>query len=212
VRQAEWELARNGFARALEFIERIAKDHSGTDAATAAAGLREKLYTQYQWKRVGPRQWQSGPDGEYAAGAGRAEGSVLLSPQAYARFELTMEYRTTGATGQGGVFFRYGGSGAFYNRCFKLQLSNDKGVNPDPYCTGAIFSVLAPRENAAANDGEWNTFRMQVDGESVKVWINGRLVQETEAIDDQIPESGYLALDGIAGGIAYRRVLVSGEE
>lgn len=212
VRQAEWELARSDFARALEFIERIAKEHSGTDAATVASELREKLYTQYEWKRVGPRQWQTGPDGEYAAGAGREEGSVLLSPQAYSRFELTMEYRTTGATGQGGVFFRYRGTGAFYNRCFKIQLSNDKGVNPDPYCTGAIFSVVAPKENAAGNDGEWNTFRMQVDGEAVKVWINDRLVQETEAIDDQIPESGYLALDGIAGGIAYRRVVVSGEE
>ena len=104
------------------------------------------------------------------------------------------------------------GAGAFYNRCFKIQLSNDKGVNPDPYSTGAIFSVVAPRENAAGNDGEWNTFRVQVDGESVKVWINDRLVQETEAIDDQIPESGHIALDGIAGGIAYRRVVVSGEE
>jgi hypothetical protein len=211
VRQAEWELARGGSAAALGLIERIGKEHSGTDAAAAAANLREKLYTQYEWKRVGKRQWQAGPDGEYAASADREEGSVLLSPQAYSRFELTMEYRTSGATGQGGVFFRYPGTGAFYNRCFKIQLSNDKGVNPDPYCTGALFSVLAPRLNAAGNDGDWNAFRMQVDGESVKVWINGRLVQESEAIDDQIPEGGFIALDGIAGGIAYRRVLVSGE-
>jgi hypothetical protein len=211
VRQAEWELARGGFAAALGLIERVGKEHSGTEAATAATSLREKLYTQYEWNRVGKRQWQTGPDGEYAASAEREEGSVLLSPQAYSRFELTMEYRTTGATGQGGVFFRYPGSGAFYNRCFKIQLSNDKGVNPDPYCTGALFSVLAPKLNAAGNDGDWNTFRMQVDGESVKVWINDRLVQETEAIDDQIPESGSIALDGIAGGIAYRRVLVSGQ-
>jgi hypothetical protein len=75
-----------------------------------------------------------------------------------------------------------------------------------------LFSVLAPKLNAAGNDGDWNTFRMQVDGESVKVWINDRLVQDTEAIDDQVPESGFIALDGIAGGISYRRVLVSGEE
>jgi hypothetical protein len=211
VRQAEWELARGGFAAALGLIERVGSEHSGTEAQAAAAGLREKLYTQYEWKRVGKRQWQTLPDGEYAASAEREEGSVLLSPQAYSRFELALEYRTTGATGQGGVFFRYPGTGALYNRCFKIQLSNDKGVNPDPYCTGALFSVLAPKLNAAGNDGDWNTFRMQVDGESVKVWINGRLVQETEAIDDQIPESGYIALDGIAGGIAYRRVLVSGQ-
>jgi hypothetical protein len=211
VRLAEWELARDNPGPALQLIHRVAAENPDTPASQAAAALRERVYTGFAWQRRGNRQWENGPEGEYAAGAGRAEGSLLLSPREYARFELSMEYRTTGPTGQGGVFFRYRGTGPLYNRCFKIQLSSDQGVNPDPYCTGALFSLQAPRINAARQAGEWNAFRLKVEREQVQVWINDQLVLETEAIDDQVPEAGYVALDGIAGGIAYRRVVVRGE-
>ena len=150
-----------------------------------------------------------GPDGEFTAGPERAENALLISKQEFERFELSMEYRTNARDGQGGVFFRYAGTGRLYGRCFKIQLTNDRGLAADEYCTGSLFGIEAPRVNAAGAMGEWNTFRMRVVGEDFTVWINEQVVIDTDAVDDQIPESGYVALDGIPGGISYRKVLLT---
>ncbi len=211
LRQAQWELERDNLPRALTFVETLEKDHSGTQAGAAALALRSDLYGKFPWRQVGRRTWQTGPDGEFTAGDGRAEGAVLLSPQKYSKFQLSMEYRTNSSTGQGGVYFRYPGTGRLDRNSFKIQLSNDKGVNRDEYCTGSLFGVEAPQQNAARAQGEWNTFLMQVQGEAVKVSINGKVVLDTQAVENAIQESGHVALDGISGGISYRKVLLSGE-
>jgi hypothetical protein len=211
LRQAQWELDRDNLPRALTFVEKLEQDHTGTQAAADALALRSDLYGKFPWRQVGRRTWQTGADGEFTAGDGRAEGAVLLSPQSYSKFQLSMEYRTNSSTGQGGVYFRYPGTGRLDRNSFKIQLSNDKGVNRDEYCTGALFGVEAPQQNAARAQGEWNTFLMQVQGEAVKVSINGKLVLDTQAVENAIQESGHVALDGISGGISYRKVLLSGE-
>ena len=209
LRQAEWELERQATNRALDFIRQISESYAETESAAGADALRDRLFASYGWRLQGDRSWETGLLGEYAAGPERSDGAVLISPLQYQRFELTMEYRLTAPNGQGGVFFRYPGAGAFYNRCFKIQLSNDRGVNADEYCTGALFGIEAPQSNAAGKQGDWQTFRMQVRGEALKVWINDVLVLDTTAIDDQIPETGFIVLDGIVGGISYRKALVS---
>lgn len=207
LRQARAELDRDNAAAAIPFVDRIESEFSGTSVAQQAAELRNQLYAA-AWRFAGSRKWQTGPDGEYTAGPERAEGALLVSRQQYERFELTMEYRTNSGTGQGGVFFRYSGSGRLYGRCFKIQLSNDKGINRDEYCTGSLFGIEAPRVNVAGDMGQWNTFRMRVVGEDFTVWINDQMVIDSDAVDDQIAESGFVALDGIPGGISYRKVLL----
>lgn len=208
LKQASTELARDNAGRAVPLVERIETEFPGTKAAAQAAELRNQLYAE-AWRLVGSRQWQTGPDGEFTAGPERSDNALLISKEEYERFELSMEYRTNTRNGQGGVFFRYSGSGRLYNRCFKIQLTNDRGIAPDEYCTGSLFGIEAPRTNAAGDMGAWNTFRMQVDGEDFTVWINDRIVIDSDAVDDQIPESGYVALDGIEGGISYRKVLLT---
>jgi hypothetical protein len=43
----------------------------------------------------------------------------------------------------------------------------------------------------------------------VTVVVNGKKVLETKAAKETVPERGLICLDGIAGGIAYRRILLS---
>ena len=56
--------------------------------------------------------------------------------------------------------------------------------------------------------GQWNVLKLRVDGDAVRVEINGQRVLMTTVTDPDLPAVGHVALDGIAGGITYRRVLL----
>jgi hypothetical protein len=108
------------------------------------------------------------------------------------------------------VFFRYASPGKEdpYRKAFKLQLADDKDFKPDPQSTGALHTYEAPSENASKMRGEWNTLRLRVRNLNVEVWINGKQVLDTIAQNDMVPLAGFVALDGVTGGIAYRKTLL----
>ena len=160
------------------------------------------------WEPVGPRNWESPGPGEYVAASGYMAGSYLRSSRELENFELKLEWKAEGMFGQGGVFVRYPGRGDLYGNSFKVHLANDYGLLPDPQCTGALFNYQAPEENAVRKPGEWNTLMLRVRGDSVEVNINGKSVLETVAVNERVPSRGFVALDGLSGGIAYRKILL----
>ena len=203
------ELAREHIPAALARIETLEQQHPQSQAAQGAEALRESLYERTLWRIVGGRRWERGPQGEFTADSTRSAGAHLQSPEPVRDFSLTLEYRTNAPNGQGGVYFGYSGSGSLDENARKVQLSNDAGVNPDPYCTGALFGRSAPALNAAKAQGEWNTLAMTVRGPRVQVTINGREVLKELFTTDADPAAGYLGLDGATGGISYRKIILS---
>lgn len=211
--QARQEFDRENFRPGLAWLTRLRETAPDSDAALQSESLENDLYLKMSWEKVGPRKWTGGLTGEYAAGPERAADSWLLSPEAYEGFELQMDYKVTARNGSGGVYFRYAEPnprrGPYRNNAaFKIHLANDAGIAPDAVSTGALFSIEAPTRNASNRAGEWNAFRMKVQGQKVQVWINDRLVLDTVANNPAIPLTGYVALDGIPGGITYRRILL----
>jgi len=206
---AEQELARENIPGAIQRLADLESRHPKSQAQERAAALREQLYARTEWRPVGPRQWDRGPEGAWIAGDQRAEGAALVSPQELDRFELTFEYRIQAAIGHGGVYFKYGGSGRFDDNALKIQFSNDAGQSPHQYATGSLFGRTPPMVNAARPMGEWNTFRMIAIGNRVRAWINGQKVLESSFVADEWPERGLIVLDGVRGGIAYRRIVLS---
>ncbi len=209
--RAKDAMDRGELALGLGLLDQLEAEYSDSPSATEVAALRESQYDRVMWNVVGPRQWERGPSGEWTAATGRSEGSWLQSPNMYGKFQLSMEYRTNDELGQGGVYFRYDGEGRIDRDTFKIQFTNDEGLSPDVYCTGALFGVERPQSNMARALGEWNTFLMEVDGEELKVTINGEVVLDTLAVENAVPLQGYMVLDGITGGISYRKVVLSGE-
>ncbi len=207
--QAVAELERSNFGRGVTFLKEAQPLAEGLPIAQEVASMQAKLYSYIKWTEVGPRQWKR--DGTaWEAPLERARGAFLLSEEQYENFELTLEWKTVDAiTAQGGVYFRYPGSGDITDRSFKIQLANDAGVNPDAYSTGSLLGVVAPDQNVAKKAGEWNTLHIRLEGDNLSVTINGREVLDTSASDENLPKRGHVALDGVAGGITYRKVLVS---
>ncbi|HVV99327.1 MAG TPA: family 16 glycoside hydrolase [Planctomycetaceae bacterium] len=208
VQLIEQEFARDNVAAALHWIEETERIAPKTPSAATAAGYQEKIYTFVKWQRKGPRDWSPTAEGEYTAAAGKQAGSLLLSPHEYSNFELSLEWKTTASTGQGGVYFRYPGKGKPLETAFKIHLANDAGVGPDKFCTGSLFNVASPTANKTKPAGAWNTLQMRVEGDRVKVTINGDQVLETTASSQEIPSTGFVALDGELGGIVYRKILL----
>ena len=89
-----------------------------------------------------------------------------------------------------------------------MQLSSDAGVAADQFSTGALFGVAPPSVNAVKPTGQWNALKLRVDGDAVRVEINGQRVLMTTVANPDLPAAGHVALDGIVGGITYRRVLL----
>lgn len=207
---AKRELDDGRTADSLARLERIKAEYPGTRADDAAKALEADIYDTIAWNPVGPRIWKDTEPGTYLADKTRQPGSYLVAPTMYTHFELRSEWKITEPGGSGGVFFRYAvpGKDDPYRKAFKLQLADDKDFKPDPQSTGALHTYEAPSENASKPRGEWNTLRLRVQNLKVEVWINGKLVLDTIAQNDMVPLEGFIALDGVNGGIAYRKLLL----
>eukprot|EP00913_Durusdinium_trenchii_P023368 g21946.t1 len=207
LQQARAEFERENIAQGLVLAKKVLDEFPKSQAAEGARKLNEQAYAQIKWVKQGRRTWQESA-GAYTAAKSRAPGSLLRSPRQYENFELRVEWKSDVAAGQGGVYFRYPGSGNPIDTAFKIQFSDDFGIPADNYCTGALFKVEAPTANAVRKRGEWNTLVLQVRGEQVTATINGRKVLDTKAVSETIPQKGYVALDGSLGGITYRKILL----
>ena len=207
--QGKSELARGNMAAGIEYLDSVAAvSGPATAAAREAAEQRSKLYDLIDWKPVGSRKWGRGEQGAYISDPTRSNGSFLKSDQKYTDFELSCEWKVEGSTATGGVYLRYSGQGKPLDNGAKIHLANDSDLKRmDRFATGALFAKAAASQNASLAAGKWNTLKMQVRGTDVKVWINDKDVLAA-TLEKGVPLDGYVMLDGEAGGISYRKVLL----
>jgi hypothetical protein len=214
VQLAKHEIERKNYLPALDLLQKVQTFAPNSDAAFQAELTQDDVYRAAQWRPVGRRKWKTEIDGSWAAEPGRSDGSWLLSAETHGNFELHLEWKTEGTVGEGGggVWFRFAnrsGERPFdQDAAFKIQLSNDYGFAADRQSTGALFGLVEPRRMVVKPTGQWNTLVLRVEGERVRSWINGRIQLDTKAVNPEIPLKGFLALDGLPGGITYRRIVL----
>ena len=90
----------------------------------------------------------------------------IVSDGRYQDFKLHLEYKL--APG--------GATGVFLRGRYQVQLADDIGKPPSDESSGAIFGLLAPRENAAGKAGQWQILDVTLVGRRVTVVLNGQLV------------------------------------
>jgi hypothetical protein len=207
--ELRFEAEAGNLTRARQLIEKLVRRAPQTAEAVAAQEELAAFPARLQWIPRGGQQWQQPAPHVWEPQQARAAGGHLASGRNYHNFRLALEWRTTEATAQGGVFFRYSGSGPLRKNAWKLQLSNDAGLaSPDRFSTGALFGIKPPTAHPIRPAGEWNSLELEVKGDRAMAQINGEPVLNAILNDPNIPQSGILCLDGEFRGISYRQVVI----
>lgn len=163
---------------------------NGKDLSNWTIHGTEKWYVQ-----DGEMICESGPDKQYG---------YLSTNGKYKNFNLTLEFKQE-ANGNSGVFFRSSIEGVKISG-WQVEVAPPKlhsGGIYESYGRGWLIQPK-PEDEQWLKMGEWNTMRIQVQGDDVTTWLNGHEMIHLK--DEKIGKAeGFIALqihDG--GGIKVR--------
>lgn len=147
----------------------------------------------------------------------------LATAQSYTSGKLVVEWRWApgGKPGNNGVLLRVNGPARPLPRCIEAQLrSGDAGdvygfhdmkIDGDPARLKKVQNHelggnLTGVKKMMANEnppGEWNRYEILLEGSSLKVWVNGKLVNEAK---DCEVLAGPIAIQSEGGEIHFRTI------
>jgi hypothetical protein len=130
----------------------------------------------------------------------------LISEQKFWNFELHAEFRVG----------EHSNSGIGLRGRYEIQILEDYGEKQNSHNNGALYSRIAPSENASRKAGEWQTFDIRLVGRHVRVVLNGKKIVEGEiegltavAVDANEGEPGPFILQGDHGSVEFRKLVVT---
>jgi hypothetical protein len=139
--------------------------------------------------------------------ASTGRGQDIASTQKFWNFLLHVEFRI-GERSNSGMALR--------NR-YEVQILEDHGRTPNAHSAGALYSRIAPSENASKPANEWQTYDIRLVGRQVTVVFNGKKVLDRGTIegltamahdsDEALP--GPLSLQGDHGPVEFRKITVT---
>ena len=97
----------------------------------------------------------------------------LVSAQKFWNFKLHAEYR----------LYENSNSGIGLRSHYEVQILEDYGKPTDRHGHGAIYSRIAPSENASLPAGQWQNLDVTLIGRDVTVVLNGKTVIDKQPIE-----------------------------
>ncbi|WP_261719911.1 ThuA domain-containing protein [Streptomyces sp. FZ201] len=126
------------------------------------------------WRQAGPGSFQLEADGSLTTTGGM--GMLWYADQGLGSYSLKLDWRMAGDDNSG-VFVGFPPSDdpwSAVDNGYEVQI--DATDAPDR-TTGAVYGFqsadLARRDAALNPPGEWNTYEIRVEGERLRVWLNG---------------------------------------
>jgi hypothetical protein len=148
----------------------------------------------------------------------------LYTKTTYKDFLVRLEYRWAPGQkpGNSGVFLRINGKPSFLPRCYECQLQQNnagdlyafqgmKISGPEDrmrhieHKTLGNFDGVKKITGNEKEPGQWNVVEVMVQGDTVEVRVNDKLVNEAKGLDN-IP--GHIGLQSEGGEIHFRNVTV----
>lgn len=128
----------------------------------------------------------------------------IVSEKKFKDFKAVIEYKVPEG----------GNSGVYLRGRYEIQVADSFGHDPSNGSNGALYGRAAPKVNASKKPGEWQTFEIELVGQTLTVKHNGRTIHDGifvegitgGAIDSNEDEPGPIYLQGDHGPVAYRKI------
>ncbi|MEM7755355.1 MAG: DUF1080 domain-containing protein [Planctomycetota bacterium] len=111
-------------------------------------------------------------------------GGWLRTEKMYRDFEVSLEFIIPEG-GNSGVGLRCTSMGDPAFTGFEVQIADSHGKEPGREHAGAVYNAIPPATQAINPAGEWNSYRIRVEGDILNVWLNGEWVQQDQKLDDR---------------------------
>ncbi|MEV0636742.1 ThuA domain-containing protein [Streptomyces sp. NPDC050619] len=129
------------------------------------------------WQQAGPGSFTLDDDGTLTSQGGM--GMLWYADQGFGSYSLKLDWKMAGASGDdnSGVFVGFPPSDdpwSAVNNGFEIQID---ATDVPEKTTGSVYGFqsadLEGRDRALNPPGEWNTYEIRVEGERLRVWLNG---------------------------------------
>jgi 3-keto-disaccharide hydrolase len=171
------------------------------------------------WTTSGNLESWSVRDGELLTGG--KGGWWLRTQKQYRDFDLRLEFNIP-AGGNSGVGIRGSTVGDPAFTGMEVQIYDTYGKDPALNACGAVYNAIAPTSMAINRPGEWNTYRILLQGDTLNVWLNDVQIHEDQKLDDRgyfrSPEqkmplnarltTGYIALQDHGNPVRFRSIRI----
>nr|WP_202486199.1 ThuA domain-containing protein [Streptomyces sp. SID4985] len=126
------------------------------------------------WRQAGPGSFTLADDGTLTSTGGM--GLLWYATSGLSSYSLKLDWKVTG-DGNSGVFVGFPPSDdpwSAVDNGYEVQID---ATDVPEKTTGAVYGFqsadLAARDRALNPPGEWNTYEIRVEGERLRVWLNG---------------------------------------
>ncbi|MEV0134028.1 ThuA domain-containing protein [Dactylosporangium sp. NPDC050688] len=141
-------------------------------------------------------------------------GLLWYNARQYTSYSLKADWRLTGDSNSGvQVGFPNPGTdpNVAMNQGYEIQIDATDSADRT---TGAIYGVksadIAARDAALNPAGEWNTFEVLVEGQRIRVYLNGSLINDFTNTDPNRNLDGYIGIQNHGSGdvAAFRNIRI----
>jgi hypothetical protein len=150
------------------------------------------------WQILGGAEWRF--DQNELIGIVKDSVGFVMTEDRYSDFILELEFKPD-STINSGIFIRCQNQEISFTDCYEINIW-DLHTNQD-FRTGAIVNRATPL-NYVETIGEWNTYKIQIQGDHLQAWIND--IPTADLKDSSLAE-GYIALQAMGTGeVRFRNV------
>jgi type 1 glutamine amidotransferase len=136
------------------------------------------------WRQAGPGGFTLSADGTLTSQGGL--GMLWYTPSDFGSYSLKLDWKVAGDDNSG-VFVGFPPSDdpwSAVNNGYEVQID---ATDVPEKTTGSVYGFqsadLKKRDHALNPPGEWNTYEIRVEGERLRVWLNGVKINDFTNID-----------------------------
>ncbi|MEU2280416.1 ThuA domain-containing protein [Streptomyces sp. NPDC013178] len=167
------------------------------------------------WQQAGPGSFTLDDDGTLTSSGGM--GLLWYAASDFSSYSLKLDWKMAGASGDdnSGVFVGFPPSDdpwSAVDNGYEIQID---ATDVPERTTGSVYGFrsadLKKRDRALNPPGEWNTYEIRVEGERLRVWLNGVKINDFTNTDPaRSLRDGHLGLQnhGADDQVSFRNVRI----